>query len=436
MFNNKTKQLIVLAAVIFHSMTAAKNVNGKKKSKSGKKSSLRTWQSDSIHSHGITIKNQIQLENELPGSPDWILSNPAMNREVEGYMSRTSVQKGERILLYYSVNPNANMTLQTPPAEVKIEVFRTGWYDGVGARKVFGPTQVPGIAQKMPEPGKDGLIVCKWRDPYVLETSVLWTTGVYLVKMTEMNPASMAQSYAVFVLRDDHRSSTSAADIMFQLPVNTYQAYNIWGGKNLYRCVVSKKCQQARKVSYANFAQKTNFTQSDLHTTYLYVLNKEFKIRAIEVVFNLFALIFPVLIHSPHHRRRTLDRKKNSYQGLRNFVVEKKNQKKPHPNTQYTQKPNTPNASPHNTPTHPNTQTPNTPTISNTDCVRKSIITQPSTYPTNHPFPLIHRPIPLHQVCHIHRHQIVNNSQFFTYLATTSITLSYILFIHNCPSSV
>lgn len=187
---------------------------------------------------------------------------------------------------------------------------------------------------------------------------------------------------------------------------------------------------------HANFAQKTNFTQSDLHTTYLYVLNKEFKIRAIEVVFNLFALIFPVLIHSPHHRRRTLDRKKNSYQGLRNFVVEKKNQKKPHPNTQYTQKPNTPNASPHNTPTHPNTQTPNTPTISNTDCVRKSIITQPSTYPTNHPFPLIHRPIPLHQVCHIHRHQIVNNSKFFTYLATTSITLSYILFIHNCPSSV
>ena len=212
--------------------------------------SFRTWQSDSIHSHGITIKNQIQLENELPGSPDWILSNPAMNREVEGYMSRTSVQKGERILLFYSVNPNANMTLQTPPAEVKIEVFRTGWYDGVGARKVFGPTQVPGIAQKMPEPGKDGLIVCKWRDPYVLETSVLWTTGVYLVKMTEMNPASMAQSYAVFVLRDDHRSSTSAADIMFQLPVNTYQAYNIWGGKNLYRCVVSKKCQQARKVSF------------------------------------------------------------------------------------------------------------------------------------------------------------------------------------------
>ena len=39
MFNNKTKQLIVVAAVIFHSTTAAKNVNGKKKSKSGNRTS-------------------------------------------------------------------------------------------------------------------------------------------------------------------------------------------------------------------------------------------------------------------------------------------------------------------------------------------------------------------------------------------------------------
>ena len=106
------------------------------------------------------------------------------------------------------------------------------------------------------------------------------------------------------------------------------------------------------------FAQKTNFTQSDLHTTYLYVLNTEFKIRAIEVVFNLFALIFPVLIHSPHHRRRTLDRKKNSYQGLRNFVVEKKTKKN------HTQTPNTPKNPTHPTlhrTTHPHTQTPKHP---------------------------------------------------------------------------
>ena len=212
-------------------------------------------QPDSSHHPGYSSigKNQIQLENELPGSPEWILSKPARNREVEGYMSRTSVQRGERIRLYYSVNNSTTKEAKTPAADVKIEVFRTGWYSGIGARKVFGPVIVPGIVQPMPKPTKDGLIACQWKDPYLLQTSSSWTTGIYLVKMTEMNPTSMAESYAIFVLRDDHHRSdttTTAADIMFQLPVNTYQAYNVWGGINLYRCIHSRRCPQARKVSF------------------------------------------------------------------------------------------------------------------------------------------------------------------------------------------
>jgi hypothetical protein len=207
---------------------------------------FRTIEIKTIH------KNAIQIENELPGSPEWILSKPALNREVEGYMSRTSIQKGDKISLYYNVNPIATKKKSPEPADVKIEVFRTGWYDGVGARKMFGPILVPGITQQMPTPGQDGLLICKWRDPYIIQTYDSWTTGVYLVKMTEMNPSSMRQSYAIFVLRDDYRNSSSSStpDIMFQLPFNTYQAYNIWGGRNLYRCNLSKGCQEARKVSF------------------------------------------------------------------------------------------------------------------------------------------------------------------------------------------
>jgi hypothetical protein len=40
------------------------------------------------------------------------------------------------------------------------------------------------------------------------------------------------QSYAIFVVRDDKR--VIVPGVMFQLPVNTYQAYNYWGGKSLY----------------------------------------------------------------------------------------------------------------------------------------------------------------------------------------------------------
>src|SRR5690606_28470543 len=36
--------------------------------------------------------------------------------------------------------------------------------------------------------------------------------------------------YIIFVVRDD----VSSPDLLFQLPVTTYQAYNFWGGKSLY----------------------------------------------------------------------------------------------------------------------------------------------------------------------------------------------------------
>lgn len=189
--------------------------------------------------------NPILIENELPGTSDWILTNPAMNNEVEGYMSRTSVQRGEAIMLYHNIN--ATPTIKGQPPMVQIEVFRSGWYGGLGGRKVFGPVQVPGIVQTRTEPGEDGIIVCKWKNPFVLQTQKDWTTGVYLIKLTNlMNPEAMMQSYAIFVVRDDERP----ADIMFQLPTNTYQAYNVWGGKNLYRCNLDKNCQKAAKVSF------------------------------------------------------------------------------------------------------------------------------------------------------------------------------------------
>src|SRR5210317_440720 len=110
--------------------------------------------------------NAIQYENQLSGSPEWILSSPAMNREVEGFMSNSSINKGQSIKLFYSVN-EPNLPKDTM---VSLEVFRTGWYQGIGGRKLLGPINVPPIAQEIPSFQKDGLLVCKWKDPFILNT--------------------------------------------------------------------------------------------------------------------------------------------------------------------------------------------------------------------------------------------------------------------------
>jgi len=162
--------------------------------------------------------NPIFLENQLTGTSAWRLESPALNREVEGYASHTSVNRGETIDFF----------INTVSSTVQIDVYRMGWYGGMGARHMLGPVTVNGIQQVIAQPDSDGMANNNWSRSYRLQTDSSWTTGVYLAKLTASD--SGAQSYIIFVVRND----SEAADLIFQLPVTTYQAYNFWGGKSSY----------------------------------------------------------------------------------------------------------------------------------------------------------------------------------------------------------
>lgn len=166
----------------------------------------------------------IKAENAKPGSKDWRLTNPARNYEIEGYASATSVDRGQSI----------NIFVSTADPTYELQVFRMGWYGGAGAREMMPPVIRAGVLQPAPTPDpQTHLIECNWQDPYVLQIPASsdptdWASGVYLVKLTGL--ASGKQSYVILVVRDDSRSS----DLLFQLGVNTYEAYNPWGGWSLY----------------------------------------------------------------------------------------------------------------------------------------------------------------------------------------------------------
>ena len=178
----------------------------------------------------------IALENQKPGTGDWEISKPALAREIEGYASKTSVNGGDAINLFVS----------TADPRYTIDVFRMGWYGGAGARRVAGPIERNGILQDAPvSDPSTGLVECRWRDPYTLQTRDAdgpWTTGVYLARLTAR--PSAAQSFIVFVVRDDARASA----IVFQSSVTTFAAYNNWGGKSLY--AFNSSNAPARKVSF------------------------------------------------------------------------------------------------------------------------------------------------------------------------------------------
>ncbi|MBV9183283.1 MAG: hypothetical protein JO356_18430, partial [Acidobacteria bacterium] len=167
-------------------------------------------------------QNPIQTENAKAGTSGWQLSNPATNREIEGYASLTSVNIGGSI----------NFSVSTSSSTFKIEIFRTGWYGGVGARLLMTVNNVAGVRRNTPSPDANGMVECNWPSSYTLNVPNSWVSGIYLARLTA---SSGKQSYIIFVVRDDNRAYS---DIVFESSVTTFEAYNFWpggaNGKSLY----------------------------------------------------------------------------------------------------------------------------------------------------------------------------------------------------------
>ena len=179
----------------------------------------------------LRAANPIQIENAKPGTGEWRLFSEAVDGEVEGYASATSVNQGESISFFVS---------STAP-QYNIDIFRTGWYGGHGGRRVANTVTRPGFVQTMPTPDPvTGLIECNWTDPYTITIPNDWVSGAYLVKLTTVGGPSVKNKYILFVVRED----TRIANHNFQITVSTAQAYNSWGGKSLYGT------SPARKVSF------------------------------------------------------------------------------------------------------------------------------------------------------------------------------------------
>jgi hypothetical protein len=167
--------------------------------------------------------NAIQLENARQGTNVWKLSNPAENQEIEGYASATSVNRGDSIGFF----------IRTTSPTFTIAIYRLGWYGGLGGREEMAPVELPGFDQPIPVPDPTfNMVECNWASSFTLTTSnpsdpTDWISGIYVAKLTA---SAGPDRYIIFVVRDDNGSS----NLVYQQSVNTYQAYNAWGGTSLY----------------------------------------------------------------------------------------------------------------------------------------------------------------------------------------------------------
>ena len=170
--------------------------------------------------HAVDTTNQVKAENYCPGTNSWRVDRPlGPERAIEGFTAPVSVQAGEKVKIYIS----------TTAATYTFQVYRMGWYNGLGGRLLYSSYPLHGINQPPPaiDPRTHKVSCSNWRYPAIVPIPTTWVSGVYIVKLL----AGGYMRYAFFVVRNDSSNSS----ILFQTSVLTYQAYNAWGGYSLYR---------------------------------------------------------------------------------------------------------------------------------------------------------------------------------------------------------
>ena len=157
-------------------------------------------------------------ENAKPGTSDWRLAPAVLPGTIEGFADRVSAVAGERVALFVST---------TEPA-FRVEAYRMGFYQGLGARRVWTSGPIPGGEQDRPDrDAETNMVEARWSKSLDIDVDRSWPAGAYLLKLVADD---VAQRYVPLTIRDDD----STAALVVQNAVTTWQAYNHWGGYSLY----------------------------------------------------------------------------------------------------------------------------------------------------------------------------------------------------------
>ena len=134
-----------------------------------------------------------------------------------GYAGRASVLPGEQVPLFVS----------TTARSFRVRAYRMGWYGGDLARLVWQSGSIRGHRQRHPareEPAHT--VEARWGPSLMIATDD-WPEGSYLLRL---DAESGAQRFVPLTIR----TASNAGKLVIKNSVATWQAYNMWGGYDLY----------------------------------------------------------------------------------------------------------------------------------------------------------------------------------------------------------
>jgi hypothetical protein len=195
------------------------------------------------------MANQIVTENALTGTPDttWDIGVGGGSTNIEGFATDISVNHGQTV----------NFKINTNSSNYRIDIYRLGYYQGLGARKVASSVAAAGLTtvtilrmpSTQPTPGGNATIglvdAGNWSVSASWAVPLAAVSGVYIAHLVRQDSTS-GENHIPFVVRDD----ATQHDVVFQTSDTTWHAYNGWGGYSLYGGGTAESDGRAYKVSY------------------------------------------------------------------------------------------------------------------------------------------------------------------------------------------
>jgi hypothetical protein len=180
--------------------------------------------------------NPIVCENSKPGTDpsEWDISG-AGDSDIQGFATDISVNVGGSI----------GFKVDTDARAYSIEIYRTGWYGGLGARLITTLSPSVPLPQSQPQCLTDAtteIYDCgNWAVSATWNVPTTAVSGVYVADL--YRPDNRHASQILFVVRND----ASHSQVLVKTSDTTWQAYNSYGGSDFYQGAANGR---AYKISY------------------------------------------------------------------------------------------------------------------------------------------------------------------------------------------
>jgi methionine-rich copper-binding protein CopC len=186
----------------------------------------------------VCTLSAVACENQLAGNPEteWEVTGTGSDK-ILGFTTDISVNVGSTVHFKIDEPSPASLSPYT------IDIYRMGYYQGNGARKVAPVTPSPPSHQPVCYSDANvGITDCgNWTESASWAVPASAVSGVYFARLRRNDNGEA--SHIMFVVRNDG----SHADAVYQTSDPTWQAYNLYGGSDFYQGVPAGR---AYKLSY------------------------------------------------------------------------------------------------------------------------------------------------------------------------------------------